>query len=290
MRDNRRTRFILAALLLGGFALITLDAHGARAGGQEPLAKARAFGQAVFGPVERAAGAAVHGVTSRLGDWGGAGADRRRVALLTAQVAQLKAQVEASGEESARAKQLDGLLRLTAGARLATVPALMVGLSPQQDGSWAATIDAGAVDGIKPDETVLNRDGLVGRTVAVGAHTSTVLLAVDPGSTVGVRLAGGGTVGTASGQDAHTLRVAFLDPGLQVKPGTVVLTLGSPGGTPFVSGLPVGVVRKVIATPGALTRTVLVTPYSDVTALDTVGVVVQQPRTDPRSAMAPGVP
>ena len=86
----------------------------------------------------------------------------------------------------------------------------------------------------------------------------------------------------------QALRVEFLDPQLQVKPGAVVVTLGSAGAAPFVPGVPVGTVRQVVSTPGALTRTVLVTPYVDATSADTVAVVVQPPRTDPRNAMVPG--
>ena len=83
-------------------------------------------------------------------------------------------------------------------------------------------------------------------------------------------------------------RVEFLDPQLKVKPGAVIVTLGSAGDAPFVPGVPVGTVRQVVSTPGALTHTVLVTPYVDATSVDTVAVVVQPPRTDPRDAMVPG--
>lgn len=289
MRDTRRTRIVLAALLLGGFALITVDAHGARPGAPGPLGKVRAVGQSVFGPVERTADGAVRDVGSLFTGWGHSDADRKRISELTAQVSSLKGRLETTDEVRARAAQLDSLLKLTSAGELKTVPARLVGLAPAQDGTWSATIDAGRRDGVAEDQTVLDGDGLVGRTTDVGPDTATVLLAVDPSSTVGVRLVGPGTIGTATGQDPHTLRVEFLDPQLQVKPGTVVVTLGSAGGAPFVPGVPVGTVRQVVSTPGALTRTVLVTPYVDTTSVDTVAVVVQPPRTDPRDAMVPGV-
>lgn len=288
MRDTRRTRIVLAALLLGGFALVTLDARGDRPGDPGPLGKARSVGQAVFGPVERTADSAVRGVGSLFTGWGHSGADQQRISQLTAQVSSLKSQLETTGDVRARAAQLDKLLKLATAGGLKTVLARLVGLTPAQDGTWSATIDAGTRDGIAEDQTVLDGDGLVGRTTAVGPDTATVLLAVDPASTVGVRLAATGTIGTATGQDPHTLRVEFLDPQLQVEPGAVVVTLGSAGDAPFVPGVPVGTVRQVVSTPGALTRTVLVTPYVDATSVDTVAVVVQAPRHDPRNAMVPG--
>ncbi|MGH3417119.1 MAG: rod shape-determining protein MreC [Actinocrinis sp.] len=288
MRDTRRTRVVLAALLLGGFALITLDANGDRPGAPGPLGKVRSAGQAVFGPVERASDGAVRGVGSLFTGWGHSDADKSRITRLTAQVSSLKSRLETGGETQARAAQLDGLLKLTSLGGLTTVPARLIGLAPAQDGTWAATIDAGSRDGVRENQTVIDGDGLVGRTTDVGPDTATVLLAMDPASTVGVRLAGAGTIGTATGQDPHTLKIQFLDPQLQVKPGAVVVTLGSAGDAPFVPGVPVGVVRSVQPTPGALTRTVLVTPYVDATSVDTVAVVVQPPRTDPRNAMVPG--
>jgi rod shape-determining protein MreC len=288
MRDTRRTRIVLAGLLLGGFALITVDAHGERPGAPGALGRARAFGQAVFGPVERAADGAVRQAGSLFTGWGHSAADQHRITALTAQVSSLKSRAETDPDAQARAAQLDKLLNLTSLGGLKTVPARLIGLAPAQDGTWSATIDAGSRDGIGENQTVLDGDGLIGRTTAVGPYTTTVLLAIDPASTVGVRLAATGTIGTATGQDPHTLRVQFLDPQLQVRPGAVVVTLGSAGDAPFVPGVPVGTVRTVVSTPGALTRTVLVTPYVDVTSADTVAVVVQPPRTDPRNAMVPG--
>ena len=288
MRDTRRTRIVLAGLLLAGFALITVDAHGDRPGAPGPLGRARALGQTVFGPVERAADGAVRETGSLFAGWGHSAADRQRIATLTAQVSALKSRTETEPDAQARAAQLDRLLKLTALGGLKTVPARLIGLAPAQDGTWSATIDAGSRDGISENQTVLDGDGLIGRTTAVGRYTSTVLLAVDPASTVGVRLAATGTIGTATGQDPRTLRIEFLDPQLQVQPGAVVVTLGSAGDAPFVPGVPVGTVRTVVSTPGALTRTVLVTPFVDVTSVDTVAVVVQPPRTDPRDAMVPG--
>jgi rod shape-determining protein MreC len=287
MRDTHRTRIVLAGLLLGGLALITVDAHGEHAGSPGLPGRARSVGQAVFGPVERAGDSAVRHAHSLLDGWGHSTADKRRITQLTAQVSALKVQTETSSEDRARAAQLDRLLKLTSLGSLKTVPARIVGLAPAQDGTWSATLDAGSRDGVAAQQTVLDGDGLIGRTTTVGPYTSTVQLAVDPASTVGVRLAGTGAIGTASGQDPHTLRVQFLDPQLQVKRGSVVLTLGSEGGAPFVPGVPVGRVRQVLATPGALTRTVLVTPYADAGSADTVGIVVEPPRTDPRDAMAP---
>ncbi|NUR63421.1 MAG: rod shape-determining protein MreC, partial [Catenulispora sp.] len=123
--------------------------------------------------------------------------------------------------------------------------------------------------------------------------TATVLLAADPRFTVGVRTpgaggpGGGGQVGLATGGGAAGFSVQFYDPQADIPIGTPVLTFGSAGGTPFVPGVPLGTVTSVQPTPGALTRTATVKPYVDYAALQTVGVVVAPPRTDPRDALVP---
>ena len=287
MRDTRRTRLFLAGLLLVAFALITIDARNSSDDSGTLLGKARTVGAAVFGPVERAGSGAVGAVGSWFTGWGRSTADQKQITALNAQVAALKGQVAGTAEVQARAGQLDKLLHLVALGQLTTVPARLVALAPLQDGTWSATIDAGSRDGIAPDQTVLDGDGLVGRTTSVGPDTATVLLEIDPTSTVGVRLAGSSEIGTAVGQDPRTLRVQFLDPQLTVKPGQALVTLGSVNGMPYAPGIPVGTVRQVVSTPGALTKTVLVTPYVDTTSVDTVAVVVQPPRTDPRDTLVP---
>jgi rod shape-determining protein MreC len=287
MRDSKRTRLVLAGLLLAAFTLITVDARSSHDDSGTFLGRARAVGAAVFGPVERAGSGLVGSVGSLFTGWGRSTADQQRIAALNAQVASLKGQVATAAAVRTRAGELDKLLHLVTVAQLDTVPARLVALAPLQDGTWSATIDAGSRDGIHPDQTVLDGDGLVGRTTTVGPDTATVLLAVDPSCTVGVRLAGSGEIGTAVGQDPRTLRVQFLDPQLSVQPGQALVTLGSMNGSPYVPGIPVGTVRQVLSTPGALTRTVLVTPYVDSTSVDTVAVVVQAPRTDPRDTLVP---
>jgi len=69
-----------------------------------------------------------------------------------------------------------------------------------------------------------------------------------------------------------------------------MVTFGSQGDTPYVPGVPVGEVVRVEGTPGSQTRTAVVAPYVDFTALDLVGIVVEPPRKDPRDAVLPPAP
>ena len=142
--------------------------------------------------------------------------------------------------------------------------------------------------------TVLNGDGLVGRVKTVGPSTATVLLAVDPESSVGVRLEGSMEVGFATGQGIRRRRdldLRLLDGQSSVARGDRLVTFGSQGDTPYVPGVPVG--QVVVASPARPARRPgrpLVAPYVDFTSLDLVGVVVEPPRTDPRDAVLPPRP
>jgi rod shape-determining protein MreC len=169
----------------------------------------------------------------------------------------------------------------------------VIAIGSAQTFSWTVTIDAGTRDGVRADMTVLDGDGLVGRVKTAGPSTATVLLAVDPESSVGVRLEGSLEVGFTTGQgieDDGALDLRLLDGQSTVAPGDRLVTFGSQGDTPYVPGVPVGAVRSVQGSPGSQTRTAVVAPYVDFTALDLVGVVVEPPRSDPRDAVLPPRP
>lgn len=129
MRDTRRTRLGLLALLLAGFALITVDARGQQPGERGPLDQARSVAAGVFGPVERTADSATRSVGSLFDGWGHSTADLTRIKTLQAQVSTLRTQVETGAQDRSRAGQLDKLEKITALGGLSTVPAQLIALS-----------------------------------------------------------------------------------------------------------------------------------------------------------------
>jgi len=289
-RDSRRTRALLALLLLTSVCLITIDYRG---GAQSPLNGVRSVAAAVFGPVEQVAAAIaspISGAVDRVGRLGNGTTDAER---LTKQNQDLRRKLRTSALARNRAAELDSLLKLAGVGRYKIVPAQVIGIGAAQTFSWTVTIDAGTRDGVHPDMTVLNGDGLVGRVKTSGPSTSTVLLAVDPDSSVGVRLEGSMEVGFTTGQgvrDQGALDLRLLDGQSTVSPGDRLVSFGSQGDRPYVPGVPVGQVLSVRGTPGSQTRTAVVRPYVDFTALDLVGIVVEPPRTDPRDAVLPPRP
>lgn len=289
-RDTRRTRVLLVLLLVTSISLITLDYRG---GASSPLNGLRSAAAAVFGPVEQVAAAIVSPVADAVDGLSGLGDGRDEARRLRKENAELLRRLRTAEIDRSRVAELDSLLRVAGSGRYRVVPAQVIAIGAAQTFSWTATIDAGTRDGVRPDMTVLNGDGLVGRVKTAGPTTSTVLLAIDPQSSVGVRLEGSMEVGFTTGQgmrDGSDLDLQLLDGQSTVERGDRLVTFGSQGATPYVPGVPVGQIVRVRGTPGSQTRTAVVAPYVDFSALDLVGVVVEPPRKDPRDAVLPPRP
>ena len=136
-----------------------------------------------------------------------------------------------------RLAELDGLVRTARDTGYALVPARVVGMGPAQSFSRTVTIDAGTDAGVKPDLTVVNADGLVGRVVRASRTTATVLLIVDSDSVVGGRLGSSMEIGFIKGRGAvggkARLDLDLVDDAATpARKGDVVVTWGSRQGRP----------------------------------------------------------
>lgn len=290
-RDTRRSRVLLALLLLTSLGLITVDYRASGEGRSSPLSGLRSVAASVFGPVEVMAAAVARPIGGVVDDVSSLGRNQETIRQLRQRNERLTARLRASGIDEARVEELDSLLRLAGTGRYRVVPAQVIAVGSAQTFTWTVTIDAGTRDGVRPDMTVLNGDGLVGRVKTAGRSTSTVLLAADPDSSVGVRMEGSKELGYTTGRGlAVTLDLQLLDAQSTVASGDRLVTFGSQGATPYVAGVPVGVVQSVRGSPGSQTRAATVKPYVDFSALDLVGVVVEPPRKDPRDAVLPPRP
>ncbi len=148
---------------------------------------------------------------------------------------------------------------------------------------------------MRPQQTVVNGDGLIGQVISVTPATSTVLLATDASSVVGIRLAPSGEVGWVTGEGSSRtgpglLKLAILDPSAHLRAGEQLVTAASVHDRPFVPGVPVGVIASVRNKAGALTAKAFVRPFADFATLDVVAVIVSPPRTNPRFSVLPPKP
>jgi rod shape-determining protein MreC len=286
VHDTRRTRLVLAVLLAAALALITVDY---RDGTASPLHSLSSFGGSVFGSAE----GAVSLLTSPVRQLAGGSGSQAKIASLQRQLAQARAELSQERLSRAQSAQLDGLLRLAGRGGYRIVAANLIAAGPAY--ADTITIDAGRMDGIKANETVLNGAGLVGTVTAVSAGTATVLLTTDASATVGVRLAGTGLIGAVTGtgksiSSAGLLRLEVFSSSAQLRPGQQLVTFGSADGMPYVAGVPVGVITQVEEAGSSLMRQALVRPFVSVASIGVVGVVVAPPRTNPRDSVLPPPP
>lgn len=284
---SRRVRVTIAVLVVVSLTTVILGLRG----GGGPLGLVRSGVGVVVGGLQQIASTIVSPFFAGA-EWIGAWGDQKeRIASLEAENEQLRGLVERSVADRARADDLDALLRVAGVGEYTIVPAEVIAVGPAQDFAWTVTIDAGRIDGVEPDMTVINGEGLVGRVVAVNRMTSTIALVVDATTAVGARVAGSDEIGILSGTGSQeSLEFQLLDPLADLQPGEALVTFGSRSGRPYAPGIPIGEVVTVSGTGGQLTRIATVRPFADVSSLNLVGVVVKPPREDPRDAVLPTPP
>lgn len=279
-RRARSRRGVLVGLVVASLAVMAVDHATGGPGGDGPVGHGRDAVAGVLGPAETIADAVSRPVAAVPSWFRTTTGLRDDVAGLEQENAELRAQL--AGSDLAR-NQLDeyrGLTRSAAELDRTLVPARVVAYGAAQSFSRTVTIDAGTTSGVRADQTVVAAEGLVGRVLRASRHTATVLLLVDPDSTVGGRLGrtmqvgfltGRGTLGSGSRLDLD-----LVDDAATPKRGDVVLTWGGGDGSPYVAGVPVGTVAKVVASPRESAQRAVIEPYVDVAALDLVGVVVPE--------------
>jgi rod shape-determining protein MreC len=273
-------------LLLACFTVITLDARG---GDSSPLDPVRSAAGDVLGPLENGTAAAVRPFAAVREHLRTTAELRREVVALKTRNSRLQSRLAASALDRNRADELDGLLASSRSTGYALVPARVVATGPAQSFSRTVTIDAGRSSGVRPDLTVLNNDGLVGRVLRADRFTATVLLLVDQESVVGGRLGSSMEVGFLRGRgqvgrDAR-LDLELVDPSAQAAKGDTLVTWGSKDGAPYVAGIPVGRVTSLFSTPRQQSTHAVISPFVDFSTLDLVGVVVDKDTKSDRAVI-----
>ncbi|MBW9215752.1 rod shape-determining protein MreC [Mumia sp. zg.B53] len=267
--QQHRPRTVLLVLLLAAVALISVDLSGAGS-------PARTLAGSVLGPLESGA----HRLLSPFGVDSFATRDQLRddKAALEAENARLRGLVASSDVDRTRLAEYDALAAFATSADLETVTAHVVGIGAAQSFRRTVVLDAGTSRGVRRDMTVLGPDGLVGRVISATSRNAVVLLLVDADSVVGARLGAEHELGMLRGDGSLSgtgrLNLEVLDRSAVPKVGDPIVSWGSRDGVPYIAGIPIGRVEKVVESPRDETASVTVAPYVDFSALDTVSVVV----------------
>ncbi|QCX26929.1 rod shape-determining protein MreC [Nocardioides jishulii] len=273
--DRQPPRSTLIALVLASITLMVLDQQ---TGDSSPVEPVRAVASEVFAPVEAVTSTAVRPFTAVPTWFRTKSSLREQVEHLEAENAALREEVASSDLDVATLAEFEGLTTAAADLGRALVPARVIGYGPAQSFSRTVTIDAGTSAGIRPDMTVVNDDGLVGRVLRATRRTATVLLILDPESVVGGRIGQSKEIGFLKGRGVlgsqGRLDLELLDQSLVPAQGDTVLSWGSDGVGPYIPGVPVGTVTDVFESVREQSRRAVIEPFVDFTALDVVGVVV----------------
>ncbi len=286
-RDHARARTALVLSVLTAAAVMTLDAAGDDGSPVDPLRRGAAE---VFGPLESGATAVGDPIAEAVDFVGEIHRLRSDNERLESENAALEAEVATGVVDRNRLAEYDALTEVADGGGFELVPARVVAIGPAQTFARTVTIDAGSVDGVRPDLTVVNGAGLVGRVLRTSRHTATVLLAVDAGSVIGGRLDRSMELGFLRGDGSlgsdGVLTFDLVDPQAVPADGDTVVTWGSRGSAPYVAGVPVGEVTSVGTSAGDQSVTASVRPFADMSALDLVGVVVGPDRSGQRAVLS----
>ena len=170
-------------------------------GGSGIFGGIRRVSASVFGGAEHLASSTAHVFTGS-----DSGASGSQVQALRTEVIKLRTELSQERLSKSDYAQLQRLLSLAGkgGYRIVAASVIANGQGFQQ----TVTLDAGSRDGVRPRETVLNGQGLVGEVTSVGPDTCTVLLATDSSSTRRhpARAQRPARLGHRAGQDAQRHR------------------------------------------------------------------------------------
>ncbi|OHV37245.1 MULTISPECIES: rod shape-determining protein MreC [Parafrankia] len=281
-RDTRRSRLVIAALLVLAFTLITLDyrtgdsATGVRGVLHSAVGGVENAVTTVTRPVGRTVSSLTH--PNRYHD---------RADRLGEENAALRRQIADGAEIDRLAGDLSDLRLLADKGQYTIVPARVIAVGDVTGMDWTVTINAGRRDGLAVDKVVVNASGLVGTVASVTDSTAVIKLLCDPTSRIGARLETTQLLGAvAGGQGPSSLTFTLYDASYQVKKGDRLVTFGS---LDYVAGVPIGEVTKVVDV-GGLSRTAEVRPFVSVGTLDMVGVVIGGPPADPGDRVLPPRP
>lgn len=274
LRPGQQQRLTIVALIVICVALLVLDSQG------HPIAGARNTADKAFGPVERGLNRVVDPVGTFFRGLPDVGSNKKKMDALRRQNQQLRSELRTSQVNGERAKSLERLGLFVGKSHFKVATASVLDFGPSLGFEWAIRIDAGTAQGVTDGMTVICADGLVGRIKQASSDTSTVVLAIDPGSSVGVRDARTGELGLATGAGRGHMHFTPLNSEAKVRKGDTLIT-GPYGASTYAAGVPVGTMSSATS----------IKPYVGYTALDVVAVVLTagkpSSRTPPQ-ASGPG--
>ena len=277
-KQVRRRRAVLALLVIGSFALLTVTYGQSSDGIQRGVST-------IFSPLQEVASRALKPARDLI-NWFDQTFDARgRNSRLEVELARARKQAVANQAAVAENAQLRKLLSLDRRAIPAAdnpVTAQVIARSPT---IWysAVTIDAGSGQGVAVNDPVINGEGLVGRVAAVTGGSAQVTLISDHSSAVSAKVVPQGVQGVVKAEvgDPDELILDFLDSSVHVPRGDTVVTAGwrAQGlASLFPPNLPIGEVTQASIPEQEASQEVHVRPFADLRNLEMLQVLTRGSR------------
>jgi rod shape-determining protein MreC len=249
------------------------------------LDPAEGFGASVLRPFEVAANRIAHPFRDAV-NWvnglSNARAENRALIAANARYRRQNAQLRGAEEENAILRKDLHFVRSPTfpkdydyvGARVITSPSTL---------SQTVTIDAGTSEGIRLEDVVVTSSGLVGTISKVFGNEAQVTLITDPTSAVtatdATNLAAIGVLDHGTGSDSLILDRIGKDKAVNY--GDMIITAGSQTDTKlpsiFPRGIPIGTVTSVNQTDTDVFKDIEVSPFVDLSSLESVLVLIPKP-------------
>ncbi|MBS1679879.1 MAG: rod shape-determining protein MreC [Actinobacteria bacterium] len=273
-KQVRRRRAVLALLIVGSFALLTITY------GQGSSSLQRGV-TAIFAPASSVLDRALKPARDLI-NWVDETFDARgKNHDLEEELRVARKQAVGGKAAIAENAELHKLLKFDQSGAIPEgtepVTGRVIGLSPTV---WYSTVivDVGSGSGVAVNDPVVNGDGLIGRVTAVTGSTAQVMLLSDHSSKISVRIVPAGVQGMvkATVGEPERLVLGFLNSVKNIHKGESVVTAGwhSEGiESRFPPNIPVGEVTKATLVEQEAQERSIVRPYADLRNLDTVQVL-----------------
>jgi rod shape-determining protein MreC len=273
-KQVRRRRAVLALLIVGSFALLTVT-YGQGSNGMQRAVST------VFSPIQSVADRALKPARDMI-NWFDETFDAKgRNARLHSELEVARKQAVGAKAALAENEQLKKLVELDNSGAIPSgydeVTGRVIFRSPTV---WFSdvTIDVGSGDGVEVDDPVVNGDGLVGTVSAVTGSSARVTLIADHESAVSAKIVPSGIQGMMkpSVGDPGDLILDFLDSEKRVGKGQSVVTAGWRAQvieSGYPPNLPIGEVVEASLLQQEAQQQVHVRPFADLRNLDIVQVL-----------------
>lgn len=272
-KQVRRRRAVLALLIVGSFALLTITYQGSN-GIQRGVST-------IFSPVQSVADRALKPARDLVNWFDETFEAKGENSRLHKELEKARRQAvgaQAAVSENAQLRKLVGLDESGAiPSGYSKVTGRVISRSPTV---WfaAVTIDVGSGDGVRVGDPVVNGDGLVGQVGAVTGGSSQVTLIADHSSAVSAKIVPGGVQGVLkpSVGDPGDLILDFLNSEKLIGKGQSVVTSGwriQGYASDYPPNLPIGEVAEAPLAQQEAQQQVHVKPFADLRSLDLVQVL-----------------